>query len=80
MNRPPLLDEEGDELEQDFEDEEGYRELDFDDTSRFDRRLDRDIGDIIEERLDILEDEEAKDELDRQEQEIEEEVYEMEDI
>lgn len=71
MNRPPLLDEEGDELEQNFEDEEGYRALDFEDTSRFDRRTDPDLGDILEEALDLLEDEEAKDEIDKEEERYE---------
>ena len=77
MNRPTLLDEEGDELEYDIE-EDGYRPLDFDDTSKFDRRSEPELWDDLEILLDILEDEEAKDELDKEEEAYETQSEELE--
>lgn len=75
MRKIPTVDEEQDELEIDLDEElNGYRPLDFDDNSLYDRRLAPSLEEELDILLDVLEDEEAKDEIDEEEALIEQEL------
>lgn len=57
---PMMNDELEDEEELFPEGEDGYRALDFDDSSRLDGRLERTLEELINDRLDELEDAELR--------------------
>lgn len=72
MNRPPLLDEEQDELEPDYEEPlDGYHPLDFDSVASLDGRLDPTLEETLQDIFDTIEYEDAKNEIDKEEARME---------